>query len=66
MKNFDSCDAWWKDLSPARKMHIHRYFHDIDDGDHAYLDDPKLDIRGSHEFMERDKGIRCGGQEEKA
>ncbi len=64
MKNFVSCDAWWKDLSFARKMHIHRYFYYIDDAAQDYMEDPGIDIRGSHAFMERDRGVRCGGQAE--
>jgi len=60
MKTFSNCDDWWSKLTPNRKMHIHRYFHDADNKRNDYMEDPSIDIEGSHRFMEQANGVRCG------
>jgi len=60
---FKSCDEWWASLSPVRKMMIHRHFYDAQEPSQDYLEDVKVGIAQSHEFMAIDRGIVCGTPE---
>jgi hypothetical protein len=61
MIEYKSCDEWWNSLDASHKMWIHKYFWDAPYLMGSDMQEHISEVKKSHDFMEVDKQVKCGG-----